>query len=503
MAVLFTDGFDRYGPTNTNDPQVRALLVTDWSSIPTGAFGTFNVIAGLSSAGYAINIVGAAGGGATISKTLPGNYARLIGGVRFSCNLGAVNAGVLFYDASTIQSCVTINATTGTISVRTGGLTGTAIATSTATVSANSTHYLEWDITFGNSAAYQVWLDGTSIMSGTGDTTSTANNTASAIALAVGQAATQNTSFDDLYVFDTSGSTNNVVLLTNPRIETSFPTSDSAVQFSPGAVILGTNNRTRTASVGNSAVNQLRLMPFTPAVNITLNSISVGWLQTSATIQVRPVVYNESAGVPNTLMSSGSTLTGITNGVINTLPLTTPQALTGGTRYWLGFMCDVAATMMSLDGGTATRTATSTFASGAPGTAPATTADFNSTMIYGNGTATANWNASAQNPPPGSLSYVYDSVVAHEDLYVMNSLSTTPANVYAVAVKAYAARSDAGSRTMSVHLKSGATDATGGSFAPGSSFGWAAAYWDRDPNGTVAWTASALAATTAGFKVDA
>ena len=86
-------------------------------------------------------------------------------------------------------------------------------------------------------AAYQVWLDGVSAFSSTGDTQPTANNYANGIAVALGAA--RGLTLDDLYLFDTTGTTNNAALLTSPRIETTFPASDSAVQFAFGAGILG------------------------------------------------------------------------------------------------------------------------------------------------------------------------------------------------------------------------------------------------------------------------
>src|SRR5580765_23810 len=328
MALIFMEGFDKYGGVNSNSAGVVALLTAgEWTS--ASAAGA-QLVAPLSATGNALAVFQQNN---NISKTLSASYGRLIGGFRFSSNLGGF-AGIGFFDGGSAQASVVVTAG-GVFSVRNGALgTGTILATSTASVSANSTHYLEFDITFGNSASYQIWLDGVSILSGTGDTTTTANNTANAILLGVGTGDTWSFMIDDFYLFDATGTTNNAVLLTSPRIETSFPTSDSAAQFAFGAGILGSSVGRGGSNYGPAA-NNLYLRPFTPPVNCTINSITLIPSATNGSINLRPVIYGETAGVPGTLMSAGSTVTGIVSGTAITMPLTTPQALTAGTRYWL------------------------------------------------------------------------------------------------------------------------------------------------------------------------
>jgi hypothetical protein len=498
MALLFLDGFDKYGAANTNGTALAALLTAgEWTSQPNG---TVNLVAGLSSAGYAL-FVSTGGPSPILSKTLGINSSRMIAGFRFSSPL-TNTSGLVFYDGATAQASVTVN-NTGTISVRNGVLTGTALGTSTATVTANSVHHIECDITFSNTGSYQVWLDGVSILSGSGDTTGTANSYANAVAWASSASST----LDDLYVFDTTGSTNNAVLLTSPRIETQFPSGDSAVQFAVGAAVLGTSIARSSGAAQSTAANQFRVRPFTPGVAMTLNSISFLPAATNASIQMRPVIYSDSSGAPGTLLSAGSTVTGITSGTVKTMPLTTPQSLSAGTQYWLGWMCDilVASSLTVFDGTTTDRTATSTFASGAPGTAPATSAAA-ATLIWGNVTVTSNnWYAAGQNPAQGAQSYVFDATVGHEDLFSFPALSSTPSAIYGVAVKANLSKSDAGAKTASVRLKSSATDSagTGGTaLAPGTTYGWMTSLYERDPNGTIAWTKTALDAATAGVKVE-
>lgn len=500
MAVVFLEGFDKYGADNSNSAAVGAMLIAgEWTSTPGS---TLNLVAPLSATGQALQI--AFNGNFALAKTLPANYARLIGGVRISSNLGgaATGGGIGFYDGATQQAAIKINSS-GLITLNGGvGL----LATSSASVAANSTHYLEWDITFGNSGAYQVWLDGVSVFSGTGDTTATANNFANGLYL-VGAVAGSTIKYDDLYLFDNTGSPNNAVLLTSPRIETTFPISDSAVQFTPGPAILGSNAQ-RTTTVAGPAAGSLVLRRFTSAVAATLNSITVVINVTNAVAQYRGVVYADSGGAAGALLSGGAAQTGVTAAVPKDLPLTTPQSLAAGTPYWLGFMCDTAINTQESDNNASGYRAAATFASGAPGTAPAMAGANPSYLFWGNlSGAGANYSEASQQPPPGAYSYVYDTTVGHEDLYNFAPLVGLPAPsiVHAVALKGYCQRSDSGAKTVSLRTKSGSTD-SGGSLtgqAPATTFGWLASYFTTDPNTSAAWTVAGLNAATGGFRVDA
>jgi hypothetical protein len=504
MVALLIEGWDKYGGVNSLPTGVQAMLQAgEWSTVSSTAL---TLVAGLSSTGQALRIA-FANATPALTKNLGTSYARLIGGVRFQSDLGSANSnGIAFQDGGTSQCTITINPAAGTISLRNGTIAGTALATSSTTISANSTHYLEWDITFGNTGAYQVWLDGVSLFSGTGDTTTTANNTASQIAFTGSTSTGQIVTFDDFYLFDSTGSTNNAVLLTSPRIETTFPTADSAVQFAVGAGILG-SSVSRTASTNAPAANSLLLRRFTPSASCTLNSIIILPNTTNGTVNNRGVIYADSGGTaPGTLMSSGTQVTGTTAGAAATLPLTTPQTLSAGTQYWLGYMTDSSSITMPLsDGNLLGYRANSTYSSGAPGTAPAMTSGQSSWLFWGNITGAAvNYDEVNQQPPDGQYSYVYDATVGHEDLYTFAPLSATPGVVHTVAVKAYTQKSDSGTRTVSMRTKSGSTDSAGSlaGQAQGTSFGWLASYFPTDPNTSAAWTGPNLDAATSGFKID-
>lgn len=494
MALIFLESFDKYGGVNSNTTSVTALMAGEWTTI-----SAVSIVAPLSATGQAVT-----GNASVLSKTFSANYGRVIGGCRFSSTL-ANSLTLQFTDAGTAQMGLQL-AATGIINMRNGAVaSGTILGSSSTAVSANTTHYLEWDITLGNSAAYNVYLDGVSVISGTGDTTATANNTINGLAISL-NGISANT-IDDLYLFDTTGTTNNAVLLTSPRIETQLPSADSAVQFAIGASVLG-STVSRVSLNFSTSTNQFYLRPFTPSRNCTLNSISLGVTASNAAINLRPIVYGDSAGAPGTLLSAGSTVTGVTTGTVATLPLTTPQSLAAGTQYWLGYMCDIGVTTVFGEADTlaAGRTATSTFSSGAPGSAPATTAGQTSVLLWGNITlaSAVNFYEVNQQPPAGINSYVFDATVGHEDLYNFPALSNPASVVYAVAVKGFVQKSDSGARTISFRTSSAGTD-SGGSLtgqAPGTSFAWMGSFFPTNPATSAAWTAAALNLATSGIRND-
>jgi hypothetical protein len=496
MALIAIEGFDKYGGINSLDANVVALLTMgEWTS---AGGSQHQIVAPLSSTGFALQL----GNGSSITKTLPANYSRLIGGLRFSSALSA-NGGLSFLDAGTAQASVTVNSA-GTFSVRTGALAGTALGTSSASVTANTTHYLEWDITFSNTGSYQLWLDGVSILSGSGDTTGTANNYANQIQPAHPSLA-GTIIYDDLYLFDTTGGTNAAVLNTSPRVETQFPSSDGAVQFAVGAAVLG-STMSRATVTGNTLANTMYLRPVTPTVACTIAAIGFLVGTGNASINLRPVIYSNSGSVAGTLLSAGATIVGATGGTYVVLPLTTPQVLTPGTPYWIGLMVDIAQSgfFTGTDANNLGVRATSTFASGAPGTAPAMTTGQPSWLFFGVVTGAGNFYSVQPNPPQGAYSYLYDATVGHEDLYNFPALTVTPSAIYALAVKGNVSKSDAGAKTVSLRVKSGSTDSAGSasSIAPGTSYTWMTSLFASDPNTTAAWTLAALNAAQTGLKVE-
>jgi hypothetical protein len=251
---------------------------------------------------------------------------------------------------------------------------------------------------------------------------------------------------------------------------------------------------------------ELYLRKFTAPVSGTLNSISIMPSGTSSGANFKPAIYADNSGSPGTLLSTGSQVTGATALTAVTMPLTTPQSLTAGTNYWIGYVTDTSLAMQRDDNSSfstnAGYTASVTYTSAPPSTAPSMSSGQSSVQLWGNVTGmTTNYSETNEVPPGGDLSCVTSSTVGAEDRYSFGSLSSTPSNIAGVKVSAMLRKTDVGARTITIQLKSGSTEVTGSSQSPAVSYAYYSSYQDTDPNTSAAWTASGVNSVTAGTKI--
>ena len=269
MAVIFIDGFDKYGVAGQSTPSPSALLVQgEWTTVNVTT-GGMSIVQGLSLSGCAIQFTQELIYSSGISKTLTSSYTHLIGGFRVQPTLSGGNPGF----------AVSLNGTTmWSISIANNGIVylysytyGEDTVTNTlgygGAMSENSIHFIEFDVTIGDTAAYQVWLDGISIIEGTGYTGSSAVNMISFTQSSVGAV-----TFDDFYLFDNTGSTNNAALLSNPRVQTQYPSGSSAAAFTNYAMVFGAYN-SNDSSDGNLDANTLYLRQFVAPADIVEQSV--------------------------------------------------------------------------------------------------------------------------------------------------------------------------------------------------------------------------------------
>jgi hypothetical protein len=512
----FYEGFDKYGPESNSRVLTINDLAGEWTSWPNLAIATSQPFIGigqsLAAGGAALRMSATNVNVGTIShqlsKTLAGNFARCIGGVTISSPLLQAG-GVVLGDGGQDQVSITVE-TTGRIAIRTGTLqSSTVLATSIESVSANAAHCIEWDITIHNTlGTFKVYLDGVlTSLSATGQNLrASANNFFNAVSLGlrVTSANSPFITFDHLYCwFFTASGGLETPALTNPIIETQFPSDDDAVQFAFGAGVLG-QAKALVTTTSSPGANRLTLRKWTPEVAATLASVAMLAGATSATAKFKGVIFSDSAGAPGALLSSGTEVVGCTSGAQLTLPLVTPQALAAGTQYWIGFINDTSIAIRHYDAGVLGFGAANTYASGAPGTAPAMTAGLVSWMIWGNVTGVAvNWAEVSENPALGDLSFVQSSTVNDEDLFTFPALGSTPTTIYGVAVKANMERTDAGARTIDLRHKSGATTGSGlnAGQTPATTYGWLGSYFRVDPDTLAAFSPSGLNAGKSGYKI--
>lgn len=104
---------------------------------------------------------------------------------------------------------------------------------------------------------------------------------------------------------------------------------------------------------------------------------------------------------------------------------------------------------------------------------------------------TVNNNFTVVNEPQqdAATTYVYDSTPGHADLYNIAPIVSTPTTVVAVTTRAYMQKSDAGTRTAAVSLKSGATTVASPTLNLSTGWTWAWRTDTTDPATGAAWTA--------------
>ena len=495
---IFTDGFDVYGP-----PGITPAITTQWTT--TAGTGTLTIVAGLSSTGYAARLFN----NGNISKTLSASYSRIVGSIRFQCNLAGLTTISFMNGASTAFSFTF--ETTGVINLRTGTATGSIIAGGGA-ILANSTHVLSFDIAIGASGAYTVNLDGVLLYSGTGNT-GNSQTSVNIIFPTIGSSSSQSLVLDDLVLIDpTQAGYNSAILTSNAVIETQFVSGDNQTQFAnDGDLVVAAGVASNGVARANIATNapgagQLFLVKTTASVARTLQSVSVVPGATSGTAKFRAVVYSDSAGSPGSLLSSGNEVTGTTTGATLTGTLVTPQALAAGTSYWIGFITDTSVILQQYDAATNLgQKKANTYASGAPATGSGMTTGQATWLVWGNCTgASVNWPALAGNPPIATAaSQTQSSTVGQEDLFTFPPLATNPSTIFGMAVKGLVLKTDAGARTASFNTKSGASDVTGS--APGQALAttpvWQGSYFETDPATGLAWTASGANSARGGVSV--
>ncbi len=210
--LLFIDGFDHY---------VTADITKKWTSVAGST--TINASGGRRGGGS----LRVGGNTAIVTKTYAASASWVIGfgftstGVATSTNICSL------LDAGTVQVQIRLNVD-GTLSVQRNGTNVTG-GTSVLALSAGTYYYIEWKVTIADSIganSCKVRVNGVDWITVTAaqDLKNTANASANQVTL--GTSTTPGTvDYDDHYVCDQSGSTNND-FLGDVRVDTIFPTSD-------------------------------------------------------------------------------------------------------------------------------------------------------------------------------------------------------------------------------------------------------------------------------------
>ena len=527
---VFMDGFDKYGPVNTNGEQfIRALNNSgEWSGFQANSSWDVNYKAAAplgSSTGCSLQIYDSDSSllSLNVYKTVPGNYPRTIGGVYFkSSALNYIYQVVNFSDVNgnATQLYIAVD-TAGKLGVWRGNFAGTRIATSTYTYVAGTSIGIEWDITFSSTTGIvKVWIDGVLDINLTGQNTiSTANSYFNRIYLGViaasitGISATLNYDHFYLWCYNAAGGTETPIG-GGFQVQTSFPIADSTPSQFNGRRYLG-NYSLLTATGMSSATDITMTGPFTVPNNCQALGI-VWWpnINSTGTYTTYVGIYAESGGSPTTLLAQSVTSTTAANDPTG-LYFDTPLSLTAGSKFFLAHTINVGSSTAIRSGlgiAPSYRVSRATFAP-LPATAPALgTSTFSSQQAIGiiaSGFTGGKFDAVDMNPALPSFVYNYDSVAGDVDAYTFGGLEGSPTAIYYLALKGVLGRTNTGSRTARLEVDSAGTISAGslGSFTPavvGSNQNGGpiyATYFKNDPATSTAWTNSAAAGIKGRAKV--
>jgi hypothetical protein len=272
------------------------------------------------------------------------------------------------------------------------------------------------------------------------------------------------------------------------------PASDASVQFSrtPTGVLTQTVPTTSNTTITSNAI--ARYTAFTAAYSGTVTNVSVAFGAVGNTVNMKCAIYADNAGAPGAILASATApFTPVVVGS-NTFTFSPGVTIVKGTQYWIGAVTDGTTGFFTNLNGTATTGASSTTSYASfPQASPVVSIPATMVQMQWTYTATpANWQAVSEAQQDATTSYVYDSVPGHADLYGIAPIASTPLTTFAVTTRAYMIKSDAGTRTAAVQLRSGGTtDASPTVVLTPSNWQWAWKHYTSDPAGG-AWTAAAV-----------
>ena len=501
MAWSFGDGFDCY--TVAGAEYVNGY----WDS---GAnVGNFNLGTGRFSGSRALQWSLA---NATLVKSSGANDAvhHLVVSFQQTAAITGSTLGVYFelFDGVTAQ-CSVVFRTDGAILLTSGGPGGVTLATYAGAFPVSGTWYsFEFEIVVHNSTgSFKVRKNGNNVddHSTTGIDTAggTANNYANKLQVGMNTAVTSSY-VDDLFWRSDASS---VAWLGDIRCHTRMPASDASAQFSrtPTGVLTQT---VPTSIASNTVVpsnNIAYYTAFTAAYSGTVTGVGVAVTGVGNAVNMKCAIHADNAlgtGPGSVLASATAPVTPV---VVGTNSFTfSGVTVVKGVQYWVGADTDGTINMQyGASSGTSAQGASAAMAYASfPQASPVVTVPAKQVQMSWTYTATpANWQAVSEAQQDTTTSYVYDSVVGHEDFYGIAAIASTPSTVIAVTTRGYMQKSDAGTRTAAVQIKSGGTTVASSTLVLTTS-GWQWAWRTdlTDPATGAAWTPVAVNNVTIGPK---
>jgi hypothetical protein len=475
MAFIFGDGFDLYaapadavaGYWDSGTTTLFTLAVGRFigsQAIQSGSAGAAMLVKSSGSNDPIHHIVCAFDQTAVLSGTTAGLYISLGDGATAQCSI--------------------VFRSDGAVLLTSGGPTGTTLATYTGAVSAQNTWTaFEFEVVINNTTgSFTARKNGNTsndFTLGSLNTRTTANNYANRIS--IGNNGAIAARLDDLLWRSDASS---VAWIGDVRCYTRMPASDASAQFSrsPATLVQTPFAGSTTSAVANTAA---RFTPFIATYDGTIATVTVS-LSTGYTGNMKCTIFASSGTAPTTVLGNATPISNPVTGS-STFTFSTPVTVTRGTQYWIGFMSDTSSgfwtTTSASSGVQQVSTSYAAFPTASPATGAAAAPICTLTLTVGSNAALVN-----ETLQDGATSYVYDANVGDADFYTIAATAGTPTTVVAVTTRGFVQKSDAGSRSGAVQLKSGATTVASTTTALSTTFAWLWRTDQTDPATSAAWT---------------
>jgi hypothetical protein len=497
MAFLFCDSFDPYGSTNdmTTRYDVASLGFNPALSSST-PFGTGQCLALTPDISTAV-----------LQKGWGSNEPTIYFSVRLKMNfISSGGSSSYFYlsfcDGSTAQATIRWN-TDGSISLYSGGPSGTLIANLTGAFALNTWDSWQGKVVINNTTgSIELRKDGA-----TADTYSytsqntrggTSDNYANTFQYGVSGSYNDSILIDDFFLNSASGGAPNS-WPGDMRAIQQVPSGQNQAQFSGSPTSFFVQASSPSFAV-NYGANTARWASIVATASGTLASLTLA-LSASATGHAIMSLYDASGfgGGPGNLLATSSAITNPTSGT-NTLPVSGGPSITKGTTYWIGVLSDVTLSIYGANTGVTIDSLAATYP-----TFPSTAAGFTTSTgnqglnATGMNITPQNWFLASDAVEDGDNTYVYSSTVGQEDIYTLAAVA--PSSYTVVGVEYYACwkKSDAGSRTvqLSVNANGSGDTAEISTSTLGNSYGYSTKFLATDPTGA-GWTPG----TANGAKIE-
>lgn len=269
-----------------------------------------------------------------------------------------------------------------------------------------------------------------------------------------------------------------------------LPNADVSAQFSKSPTVVPLTPYVAGLTLSTSA-GQARYGVLTPTLDGQIGSMVLSW-GAGITGNVKCSIFASSGSAPTTVLGSATPVNNPGNIVTFTFP--TPVSVTKGTQYYVGFIADAANSIWGLgnQNGNLGLASTSVSYASFPQANPGGLSSTGIPVFTANITPTGNCGLVSEIQQDSSTTYVYDSTVGHGDLYSIQGLPVTPPVIACVTLRGYMAKSDAGSRSGQLQLKSGGTTVQSSPLVLGTNFQWNWRTDLTDPNTSAAWTPAAV-----------